>query len=682
MKTLLKSTLTFVLCMAMLLSSIPSVNAAVPDSKQNISETKEESSKVQLTYEVKYIDQATGESLYFMDIKKIGFSDEEETERAKTFSGYRLISDEKITKTLKKDEDNEFVFYYESEELEQSPVDNRKNNIIDEINSKKNIPDTTKKDLISRVKQAETEEILESIYDEVKNIETSLKVQVKYGVKYIDNRTGFQIQDSVEKIGFAYETVTEKADNIKGYKLLSGKTQSLVLDKDTYQTIVFHYEKLDLKADKEAAKKTLKSYVFISDKKRKDIEEKINNAYTESEIIEILKDAEELNKKSVKQVRYTVKHIDIGTGEVLKSTTKIDFQAVIVEEKALNFDDLGLISPSKQRIVLNPDKDNTIIFNYKAYDDPDIPLSEFLKKKIDYKTPLVYKDTDFTGRPDDLRKYLIRKIHNGDLYAKFTATKADQEKAYWDLFNKSTYAGNVRFARNWTDPKDTKDKNVPTEFSIGFRYDDNIDDMRIAENMMHDFVEKNIREKMSDLKKVQIIHDFILKKGTPALTKEKTSIRNLPSGRLTNSPVAFMLEGRAVCEGYAMAFNRMAEIAGVETIFVAGKFTPQWYYTAYRMSVDKFNERYKKIVNTPIFDQNINHAWNLVKIDGKWYHVDTYHDDFFSEENPNMNQEYTRFLKSDEFMIQKAGRYWNFNYTPESKENYKGKFSLITYFVE
>lgn len=755
MKEFKKICVSLILSFALLISTLSPAYATVTESP-NVED------KVQVIYEVKFLDRETNDYLNSYKIKKIGFAGDEETEEAESFAGYTLVSENEITFTLDESDDNEVVFYYTKEEVLSDALSEAKSEIIEKIEQLNNIKAEDKERFLTEADAAETEESLDNIYNEAKSLDTEYKIQViyevkfldqdtneylnsykikkigfageeerekaedfagytlvsdneitltldnkgnnevvfyykkdkadesdveskiqvKYMVKYLDQDTGSELYNSLTKIGFAYEEILEKALYIKGYEVLSDNVQKLVLDESNEQVIVFEYKKTDLSEAKENALKTLNNFIFIPENRKSEFIEKIKTADTQDEINENITDAENLNIRSVKQVTYNVKHVDMVSGEVLESFSKIDFQSAIVEETALEFEGYGLASPGTQSIILNPDKENNIIFNYKEFDDETIPLKDFLQKKLDYKYPLIYRNTDFTGNPDGLREYLIRKIHNGDLYAKFTATKEDQEKAYWDLFNKSTYAGNVRFARNWTDPKSTGDKNTPVEFTIGFTYADTKEDMRAAENMMYDFVQKNISDDMTDLQKVHIIHDFILNKGEAAITKDGAALRQLESGRPSNSPVALMLEGRAVCEGYAMAFSRMAELAGVETVYVGGIYTPEWYFDAYRIKPDKFNERYEKIVNTSKFDKSLNHGWNLVKLDGKWYHIDTYHDDFFSVSNPGMKQEHLRFLKSDNFYIQKAGRYWNFAYTPKAEEDYYGSFDFITEFVE
>ena len=64
-----------------------------------------------------------------------------------------------------------------------------------------------------------------------------------------------------------------------------------------------------------------------------------------------------------------------------------------------------------------------------------------------------------------------------------------------------------------------------------------------------------------------------------------------------HSAAGALLDGRAVCDGYAAAFSLLANAAGIPCLTVTGE------------------------------KDGIPHAWNLVKPDGTWYHADCTADD-------------------------------------------------------
>lgn len=105
----------------------------------------------------------------------------------------------------------------------------------------------------------------------------------------------------------------------------------------------------------------------------------------------------------------------------------------------------------------------------------------------------------------------------------------------------------------------------------------------------------NINADMSDLEKEYIIINYLLNKLT---FTEETSQTDL---------VESFYEGKAVCYNYSLLFNYMASYVGLDT------------YTYVTNIVDDTVE---------------NHAWNVVKINGKYYEVDlTWADDEYNNYN-------------------------------------------------
>lgn len=92
----------------------------------------------------------------------------------------------------------------------------------------------------------------------------------------------------------------------------------------------------------------------------------------------------------------------------------------------------------------------------------------------------------------------------------------------------------------------------------------------------------NITDEMSDFEKVMTVHDYM--------------VLNYAYGESDVMHTIFiMTEKTGVCMGYALAFNHLMNVL--------------------------------KIPSTYVPSQSMNHAWNLVKIDGKWYHIDVTFDD-------------------------------------------------------
>ncbi len=115
---------------------------------------------------------------------------------------------------------------------------------------------------------------------------------------------------------------------------------------------------------------------------------------------------------------------------------------------------------------------------------------------------------------------------------------------------------------------------------------------------------------MSDYEKVKFVNDYIVKN-----TEYSEQASASP-----HSAYAVAYEGRGVCQGYALFAQKLLTAMGIESLYVVGEV-----YTG-------------------------GHAWNLVKVDGEWYHLDTTWNDPLPDRGHSVRYEY--FLKNDADMKQ------------------------------
>lgn len=99
-------------------------------------------------------------------------------------------------------------------------------------------------------------------------------------------------------------------------------------------------------------------------------------------------------------------------------------------------------------------------------------------------------------------------------------------------------------------------------------------------------METQISDGMTDFEKEVALHDYLVKN---CRYSEDT---NQPAESDIYRAYGALVNGDAVCNGYAEALQLLFMCAGIDSEFVIG--------TA----------------------NGIDHAWNLVKLDGKWYHLD------------------------------------------------------------
>ncbi|WP_242282021.1 S-layer homology domain-containing protein [Bacillus cereus group sp. BfR-BA-01346] len=134
---------------------------------------------------------------------------------------------------------------------------------------------------------------------------------------------------------------------------------------------------------------------------------------------------------------------------------------------------------------------------------------------------------------------------------------------------------------------------------------------------------------MDDHEKVKAIHDYVVKH-----ISYDTSYK-------AYTAYEALVNRSAVCQGYALLTYQLLKEAGIENHFVVGTGDGQ------------------------------PHAWNLVKIENKWYHLDTTFDDPVPDEQGRIT--YSYFNLSDEQIAR--NHEWNRGDYPQATTNY---YSTLT----
>ena len=115
---------------------------------------------------------------------------------------------------------------------------------------------------------------------------------------------------------------------------------------------------------------------------------------------------------------------------------------------------------------------------------------------------------------------------------------------------------------------------------------------------VHSILNKIITPEMSDVERIKAVHDWLVKNTTYVenyyeLDDSRSFIYNLIFNKI------------AICQGYAVTFYVMMTELGIPCTIVSG-------------------------------EAGVLHAWNAVKLDGKWYYVDvTWDDPILDNENGN-----------------------------------------------
>ena len=100
-----------------------------------------------------------------------------------------------------------------------------------------------------------------------------------------------------------------------------------------------------------------------------------------------------------------------------------------------------------------------------------------------------------------------------------------------------------------------------------------------------------IDDSMTDTSKVYALHDWLCNHATYNHSAVESDEASFPSF----TAYGCMANGLGVCQSYTLAFSHLLNRAGIP--------------------------------NAPLLVTSMNHAWNLVRIDGSWYHIDATWDD-------------------------------------------------------
>jgi len=199
--------------------------------------------------------------------------------------------------------------------------------------------------------------------------------------------------------------------------------------------------------------------------------------------------------------------------------------------------------------------------------------------------------------------------------------------------------------------------NGATTFSTGtikFKYDGSKQSILKKKNKIDAEVKRiinvKIKKNMSDIEKIKAIHDYLVL----SVKYDYKNHRKDKVSRDSYEVFGALVNKVAVCDGYSKSMQLLLNNVGVETIVVTGS------------------------------SKGESHSWNMVKINGEYYHIDTTWDDpipnktgvvnyhYFllsnaqlkkdhswkEKEFPNANSEKYRYFHNMGNVIEKSGTYY------------------------
>lgn len=122
------------------------------------------------------------------------------------------------------------------------------------------------------------------------------------------------------------------------------------------------------------------------------------------------------------------------------------------------------------------------------------------------------------------------------------------------------------------------------------------------EEKVDSILDEIIKDNMTDVQKERAIHNYIIK-NTTYYEYKKGELVHIPD--YCHTAYGVLMFGTGVCDGYAEAVNILLNKCSIESKLIFG----------YPSNIEE------------ITDDTIGHAWNLVKIDDIYYHLDVTWDD-------------------------------------------------------
>lgn len=130
-----------------------------------------------------------------------------------------------------------------------------------------------------------------------------------------------------------------------------------------------------------------------------------------------------------------------------------------------------------------------------------------------------------------------------------------------------------------------------------------------------------VSDDMTDVQKAQALHDFLVR----TVSYDEAARDDATDDGHPEAHTAYgaLVDRSCVCDGYALAYTLLLARAGVSSIVVVS--------------------------------DGMDHSWNMVRLDGAWYHVDVTYDDPMPDGGPLERPSHEYFLRGDASMTSAVG---------------------------
>ncbi|WP_454052685.1 transglutaminase domain-containing protein [Clostridium sp. Marseille-Q7071] len=145
----------------------------------------------------------------------------------------------------------------------------------------------------------------------------------------------------------------------------------------------------------------------------------------------------------------------------------------------------------------------------------------------------------------------------------------------------------------------TKYDTFNTVLKIDFKYVDSVEELKRKEKLVNEkvqeIVKNTITNEMGEYEKEKALYDYLVNNCEYDMDTFNSGVWDK-----NNDEYSALINGLSMCKGYAQAMNRLLKAANIESKIVIGDIIDA-------EEPDK---------------EKLGHAWNIVKINGKNYHID------------------------------------------------------------
>ena len=215
------------------------------------------------------------------------------------------------------------------------------------------------------------------------------------------------------------------------------------------------------------------------------------------------------------------------------------------------------------------------------------------------------------GGENDFDTYIYNHLENWDTEFEISYYDSDVLERIKEIYGKNDYL--ERSVKRIVYEK------IGNKATIKVTYKTTKEQEEYINKELSKIINSIIAPNMNDFDKIKAINKYLINR-----FQYDDSLKS-------NNVYSALTTGKTICQGYAMAAYKMFNLVGIENRIIIGDL------------------------------DGVPHGWNLVKLNGKWYHLDITNNDSVGENK--------YFLKNDE-ILRSEGFRWEADNYPKCSEEY------------